>query len=166
MSRVTAYNTVCMNEQLQRYRINDSKIVYEDYDDEIVLINLENGNYYSISGAAPVMWRLITEGRHTDGIVDGIMGKYVGARENIAWVTGEFIKGLLDEGLVLRDDGAASATVTPQPAKAGAVAKVPFDPPVLKRYTDMQELILLDPVHEVDESGWPEKKEATEEPEE
>jgi hypothetical protein len=29
---------------------------------------------------------------------------------------------------------------------------------VLERYTDMQELLLLDPIHDVDESGWPHRK--------
>jgi hypothetical protein len=27
--------------------------------------------------------------------------------------------------------------------------------PVLDKYTDMQELLLLDPIHEVDDAGWP-----------
>ncbi|MCU1244771.1 MAG: hypothetical protein JWN02_681, partial [Acidobacteria bacterium] len=27
--------------------------------------------------------------------------------------------------------------------------------PRLERYTDMQEIILLDPVHKVDSQGWP-----------
>ncbi len=152
-----------MNKELLRYRINESKIVFEDYDDEIVLINLESGNYYSIIGAAPVIWRLVGECRSVNNIIDGVMLKYEGTREAIAHVTLDFLKGLLDEGLVLQDDGAVSATVTPQPLSAGETAKVPFETPVLKRYTDMQELILLDPVHEVDESGWPEKKEETEE---
>jgi hypothetical protein len=31
-------------------------------------------------------------------------------------------------------------------------------PPVLERYTDMQELLFLDPIHDVDESGWPHRK--------
>ena len=31
----------------------------------------------------------------------------------------------------------------------------PFVPPTLEKYTDMQDLVLLDPVHEVDERGWP-----------
>ena len=30
-----------------------------------------------------------------------------------------------------------------------------FKPPLLKRYTDMQELLILDPIHEVDDTGWP-----------
>lgn len=32
-----------------------------------------------------------------------------------------------------------------------------FQPPALESYTDMQDLLLLDPIHEVDEMGWPQK---------
>jgi hypothetical protein len=40
--------------------------------------------------------------------------------------------------------------------------EVPFEPPILERFDDMQELLLLDPVHEVsDEEGWPARSEAT-----
>jgi hypothetical protein len=41
---------------------------------------------------------------------------------------------------------------------AAAVAQTngrPYSPPKLSAYTDMQELLLLDPVHEVDDAGWP-----------
>jgi hypothetical protein len=30
-----------------------------------------------------------------------------------------------------------------------------FEPPTLEHYTDMEYFLLLDPIHEVDESGWP-----------
>ena len=32
-----------------------------------------------------------------------------------------------------------------------------FTNPVLEKFTDMAELLLLDPIHEVDDSGWPNK---------
>jgi hypothetical protein len=39
--------------------------------------------------------------------------------------------------------------------------RVPFTPPVLGVYTDMQEFMLVDPVHQVDEAaGWPHVKPA------
>jgi len=31
----------------------------------------------------------------------------------------------------------------------------PFTKPELHKFTDMQDLLLFDPIHEVDESGWP-----------
>ncbi len=30
-----------------------------------------------------------------------------------------------------------------------------FEAPVLESYSDMQDLLLLDPIHDVDDAGWP-----------
>ena len=32
-------------------------------------------------------------------------------------------------------------------------------PPVLNKYTDMQDLLLIDPIHDVEAHGWPAKRE-------
>jgi hypothetical protein len=32
-----------------------------------------------------------------------------------------------------------------------------FQPPTLESYNDMQDLLLLDPIHDVDDMGWPQK---------
>ena len=67
-------------------------------------------------------------------------------------VTG-FIREILAENLIVPD-----ATPFPQPStldNPGPQVHKPFVPPVLHKYTDMQELLLIDPIHEVDETGWP-----------
>ncbi len=38
-----------------------------------------------------------------------------------------------------------------------STSKDDFTNPVLEKFTDMADLLLLDPIHEVDESGWPNK---------
>ena len=39
--------------------------------------------------------------------------------------------------------------------------RVAFEAPVLEKYTDMQTLLLVDPVHEVDDRGWPHEAPST-----
>ena len=34
----------------------------------------------------------------------------------------------------------------------------PFEAPRLTKYTDMRDLLVLDPIHDVDESGWPARR--------
>jgi hypothetical protein len=47
----------------------------------------------------------------------------------------------------------------PAPSGNGSPAEASinrsYSPPELSVFTDMQELLLLDPVHEVDDAGWP-----------
>ncbi len=61
------------------------------------------------------------------------------------------------EGLVERSEGAGES-VAPDPAAArgnGHQDSLAFEAPKLEKFTDMQDLVLLDPVHEVDDVGWP-----------
>jgi hypothetical protein len=60
------------------------------------------------------------------------------------------------EELVAATENSASASVSP-PDAASNGSKT-FEPPLLEKYTDMQDLVLLDPVHEVDSTGWPAPK--------
>ena len=34
-----------------------------------------------------------------------------------------------------------------------------FEKPVIEKFSDMQEMLLLDPIHEVSEMGWPNEAE-------
>ena len=36
------------------------KVVYETFDDEVIIINLENGNYFSVAGSGAAIWRTAT----------------------------------------------------------------------------------------------------------
>jgi hypothetical protein len=64
------------------------------------------------------------------------------------------LENLLGEGLLVEQvDGTATDSST---FPAGKVA---FTAPVLHVYTDMQEFMLVDPLHDVDEvAGWPHAK--------
>ena len=55
---------------------------------------------------------------------------------------------LLDEKLIVESEKLNNKTID---------IEVPteFTPSKLNRYADMQDLLLLDPIHEVDEEGWP-----------
>ena len=50
----------------------------------------------------------------------------------------------------LESDGYRKAVGT-----SSKTEKLGFEAPILQKYTDMQDLLLLDPIHEVDEAGWP-----------
>ena len=51
--------------------------------------------------------------------------------------------------------GEDAAAVSPMPAHQ---ARGAYRTPVLSIYTDMQDLLLLDPIHDVDQAGWPTRK--------
>jgi hypothetical protein len=61
---------------------------------------------------------------------------------------------LVEEALLVPDDGRTRAETPPRELPELTT----FTAPVLKIYTDMQELLLLDPVHDVGVEGWPEPR--------
>lgn len=143
------------------FKIKTPNVVFETYENEVVLINLDNGNYYSISGSAAEIFSLIVQERSKAGILTGVINNYDGNNKEIVSSVEKFLEYLLNEGLIIREEKDID-TIPPQEKetiqKNSNPEKSQFESPVLNRYTDMQDLLLLDPVHEVDETGWPNPK--------
>ena len=65
-----------------------------------------------------------------------------------------YVEELLVEEL-LREAGPGRAPSEAEPAAAPPPVQTPFRTPVLSKFDDMNEMLLLDPVHDVAETGWP-----------
>lgn len=131
-------------------------IMHEKIDDEVVVVNLANGTYYSFDGVGGRIWEWLAGGRTLDGLIASAQSSFRGDAAAIAASVTTFIDQLRAEQLlsVAQSEHAAEA------AGPAAAADAPaFAAPALQKYTDMEALLLADPVHEVDEaSGWPNLK--------
>lgn len=144
-----------------RFKINKPAVVNEAFDDEMVIINLDNGNYYSTNKVAACIWAFIDCGAAGSEIIEGISHRYEGNPEDIESAVPRFIAELQQENLIVPDKTERTGSIErpDSPVETGPeIEKLIFEEPVLKVYNDMQELLLLDPVHEVDETGWPSVK--------
>jgi hypothetical protein len=130
------------------FRVNAPHVIHESIDGEVIIINLETGNYYSVKGSGAHVWDVIQAGPaiSTSTVVDAVAPAY-----------DAFVGQLLEEGLVAETAGPAVAPPA-SAASSGNGANRVFEAPRLEKYTDMQDLVLLDPVHEVDEQGWPQQR--------
>ena len=134
-----------------RYGVNSAQISHDRLQDEVIVINVASGAYYSGSGAAADVWTLIAQGASVTDAAKILAAAY---STDEAAITGEIetcVQSLLERGLIQEASGAASSDdiALPQCARGAWTA------PVFDEYTDMWELIKLDPIHEVDEVGWP-----------
>lgn len=139
------------------YRIDQPHVMHEMIDDEVVVINLDTGIYYSFDDVAGRIWQLLAgEGRSADDLVAQLAMAYAGDRDFIKASVARFLDQLRAEQLAVVVEGEPSAPVASTTTAAGAP---PFVEPVLQRYTDMEALLLADPIHDVDEeAGWPKVK--------
>jgi len=139
-------------------QVNSPDVIHEFFDDEVILINLEIGNYYSIANVAANIWERIGNGTMVGEIAIGISQAYQGDSKEIEQAVYQFVQDLQQEGLISLMDADESIDVIKTETKGNVgseLQKPDFEVPVLNRYTDMQALLVLDPIHEVNESGWP-----------
>jgi hypothetical protein len=138
-----------------RYRVNSPHIISETIQGEVIVIHLETGSYYSLRDSGAAIWNLIEQGVPPDDVVEALSARYEGSSKEIEASTMRLLEELRAEGLVAPaeadENGRAVAAAEAPPASE----RSPFEPPKLEKFTDMQDLILLDPVHEVDARGWP-----------
>ncbi len=144
-------------EMLGYFNIKRPDVVHETVDGETVIVNLENGIYYSLRGSGVDVWNLIETGANLDELTAMMVDRYDGSPEEIQKAIAELLVVLQKEGLLQVSSIKRTVSQTPQPLSSGK--KMKFDPPLLEKFSDMQELLLLDPIHEVDEEGWPHKAE-------
>jgi hypothetical protein len=140
-----------------RFRVNSPPVIHQTLDGEVIVVNLDTGTYYSLVGTGAAIWGAVERGATVAEAVEEAVGRYEAPRPVVEPAVARFVDELVREELVVAANGDAPAYAAP-PTTNGATpasASGTFDEPRLDKYTDMQELLLLDPIHEVDERGWP-----------
>lgn len=149
-----------MNKDL-RFRINKPSVVYEQFDDEFVLINLDSGNYYCFESVGAYIWEFVQNGTSETEIIDEVARQYAGSLSTIENAVKLFLKELQNEGLIVPDATKEVQTgkeLYKQAAVGTGMEKINFETPVLSKFTNMQEFLLVDPIHEIDYNDWPKNK--------
>jgi hypothetical protein len=139
----------------ERYLIDGERIVSEVIEGEAIVINLANGYYYSFDSTAAQVWALVGKGRAVAEIVSALRDRYDCAAEDPEPSVRGLIAAWGADDLISPAAPDAPAPAEPLSAAAAAGARPPFSAPTFQRFTDMQGFLLVDPIHEVDERGWP-----------
>ncbi len=137
-----------------RFTTNSRRVIHEEVDGEVIVIQLEDGNYYSLTGIGAEAWPLLVAGRSPAEAAAALTSDTESAAQQLRELTSELVAEHLLEPLPAGDEPAAAAPASPDPPKPA------FQPPRLEKFSDMQDYLLIDPIHEVDEPGWPAKRDA------
>lgn len=137
-----------------RFRINSPEVISETIQGETIVINLTTGTYYSLPGSGAEIWEAVSASATVDEIAGALQARYDASAEEITTGVADLVEELLAEQLITASDATTSDLAAGEPLGS----KLPFQKPALGKYTDMQDLVLLDPVHEVDDRGWPHAK--------
>lgn len=125
-----------------RYRAHTENVVVQSIQNEVVLVNLESGIYYALNGSAAVIFSALDSGCSQDELINYISNLYAENAEPLKADIDQFVNQLLDESLLV----AGSGTTCLDPKK---FVQAPIMAPVLNKFEDLQELLLLDPVRDL-----------------
>lgn len=142
---------------MSAYTIPRERIVYEVLNSEVIVVDFSTGNYYALIHIAKLVWQIIEQKATLETIAQYLSEQKMCIeagknRDAILADLKSFFRELLENQLIEPiSDGVSLEIILPIPDGWK------YDPPRLQKYTDVQSLLLLDPVHEVSEFGWPMK---------
>lgn len=142
------------------FRPDTPTVIHEIIDGEAVMIHMEKGYYYSLDQTGSAIWKMLDAGTAVSEIIAITQQQYAGTAGEIEEDVYQFLQRLEAEELIIPGKapaGEQAAAAAPHPAMNGTgdQEKKAFNAPELHKYTDMEDLLLLDPIHEVDDTGWP-----------
>ena len=145
------------------FKINEPQVVHETIDGETIVLNLEKGVYYSLNETGALSWSLIENMYSQKEIYDKMTFLFGSDQKHLKSQLDTFLDNLFREELVVpsRNSNSLDRNNRSSTSLDELSPDVPhFMAPELIKYTDMKDLLLLDPIHDVDDSGWPAVKES------
>lgn len=137
---------------------NEASVIFERFGEEVVAIHLGTGRYYSLPGVAGDAFLLLAQPHTVSQLAKKLAAKYDAPAEIIANDLNGFLNQMKDESLIAEERQARARSIEPpvQPAEP----RLPYMPPVIHAHRDLENLFLVDPIHETGEAGWPQPKKA------
>lgn len=137
------------------YQPNSPAVASEVIDGEAVIMHLKSGKYFSAAASGGFIWACVDRQQPLDHIAELFVQQYAATAEQANAAVEAFINDLLAEDLIREASETRPAGLLSLADLGGTESRKVFTKPVLNVYSDMQDLLLLDPIHDVDEVGWP-----------
>ena len=134
---------------MSRLCIGGPSVVHETIEGEVIIVDLDKGLYFSTDGVGASVWAMIVAGRSADEILLWA-NDALDAGEGVVVDVAAFLDELRENELV------REVAEMPEADFDLPAAPATYEKPTLHVYADMEELLLLDPIHDVsDDAGWP-----------
>ena len=136
---------------LTQYALASKNISGEIIDDELIVIDLSRGVYFTSKGAALHLWRGVVSGSNVEELVEQLCSKSDDP-DNFKQMCVEWLNALTSEGILQKAES-GGATIPVGFLEAEELSKIA--PPTFEMHYDLEDILLFDPVHDFDELGWP-----------
>jgi hypothetical protein len=124
------------------------RIAHEQINGEVVILQFDTGTYFSMRESAAALWELLAHAGSTQTL--------------LAWAGEAGADPAAVEAFLGEIAGAGLTRTEPASPPDRAAAELALKelgsarmPPSVERFTDLQDLLLADPIHEAAPAGWP-----------
>jgi hypothetical protein len=129
--------------------VDNANVSWERVSGEVIAIQLNTGKYYSFSNVAADIWSLANNGVSIESVLSALQ-KIYNPSDIVETEVRDFISKCFAERLLVECESENELQDLPNDTNRSVVTS-----PKLSEYSDLQDLILVDPIHDVDDSGWP-----------
>lgn len=125
---------------------NVARFPHETIENETILIDSETGHVLLLSGFASTLWASLVDGADIESLLSAVGDRF---GDEARSATNTFVENLRSANMIVPAEGASPTD--------GFKISWPdqFLEPVLERYDDIANIIAMDPIHDVDDTGWP-----------
>ncbi len=128
---------------IKTWKVRSEGVTHQNIEGEVIAIHMARGTYHSLTGAAAVVWgELVSEPQSVETLNDAFDAAPKDSLQRLQ----ALIEQLVEQDLVEPADITAATSMN---------NRVAWEEPVMESFDDMQDLLLADPIHDVDERGWP-----------
>src|SRR5262245_53336426 len=119
---------------------NEPHVAHERIDKEVVVIHFDSGTYFSLDGVAGVLWELLSPAGSVETLATWAAERGIEREKTLGFAQQLVTDGLAREGEATPADAAAAAPFLDE------LREVTGEPEI-RKFTDMQDLLMADPIH-------------------
>ena len=130
--------------------VDTANVSWEQVGGEVIAIQLSTGRYYNMVDTATAIWLFLSNGASLDTLTTKLRQLY---KDESLMLSGleDFVYECIKSSLLVSID-------KEKLSREELFLDLKFNEwsaPQLNEYIDLQDLILVDPIHDVQKSGWP-----------
>lgn len=136
------------------FAVASPKVLSDTNGAETLVINLDTGLYYSFEDAASLIWQGLLRGNSVQQILSRLQTEFAADELQLTADCAAFVGELLAEHLLVAAQSAGLPSgAGPTSAEERTASGRPYQRPAVKKFHDLQALLLADPIHELPSSA-------------
>ena len=137
----------------KHYALNSDTFAAQTFPEEVIVLDVHNGTYFALSGNAPAAWHALISGVDVDAFATTIAEATGHEPSAVAADLNDFVALLVSDTIL---STAAGVGIAAKPTGGDLAAQTKYTGFVREKHADLDELLVLAPVHDVDpRRGWP-----------